>query len=1126
MTSIPFSSETVPLHDSNLIEASAGTGKTHSIGILVIRLLLEKKVTIQEILMVTFTKAAVAELETRIRLFVRMAHQASMGKKVADDTIQRIINGSIRSIGVEVTERLLKNAVLFLDETSVLTIHSFCQRTLKEFSFEADQIFGAEAMDEGAFNELKEDQMNMFWRNHVVMIEKELLQHLLQSALSRKALAEIINNHLSGKTLLVLELVEKDLLTLSNQKIIAKKLQIQLDLIAEAWMSAMVYIEDHKEELKSKVQSNTYAAKKYFELFENLDVLLETIREAAPTTGYVREIFSEILILLEPVAPAEQEKDRILNLFTNKIYQMAIGVIGDEIRFRKDHKSMLTFDDMIDKLHEAVVNKSNEVLIGAIREKFKAVFIDEFQDTDKKQYEIFDVLFGKDTLLFYIGDPKQSIYAWRKADLNTYIKAGHAVSNRFTMDTNYRSSEGFIAAQNHFFKPSATFDTFLFGTAKDAIQYQEVKSPNENKSGNLLSDNAPVTPITFLNDANNDEVFDTVAATVIQLLSDKSLKILTKGEPHEVKPSDIGILVRSNRQGRRIKENLAFYHIPAITIDETKLSETTEAREILFLLRAVIDISASNINRALLTGITGFTINDMENLDEEWVLQQFKRYQYTLANSGVYVMLMKFITDYQVKSRLLSEDAINGERRLSNTLQLLEILHKKQSQSRYTSVELVNWLQKATEGQTTVGDEFEQRMESDEDAVKIVTIHKSKGLEYHIVIAPFLDMTLTKHDFSSFRNAEGIYTFAQSNLLDAAQIKLFNEQQEQENRRLIYVAITRAKYKCYINSNNSAYNKKSSLKPFVAELTAALPAGIDFSDVPKIPLGYTYSPKGTHFPVVYQKAAGFSLLQLHWRRLSYTFLNPEHDWLPKSMVGAPLDTYGDFIFRRLKKGAFTGNLLHYIFEHINFYDNRMWNNVISNAMVRLSKEGKSDHAEHLLTLLRHVTHAKLSCNTHIFTLSSVKQNERLSELEFDFIVKPFHAEQIDALSTKEVPFHVKSFEQLEGIMNGKMDLFFEKDGKYYILDWKSNFLGDRLEDYSSKKVWEAMAENNYHLQYHIYTVAICKYLALRIPGFDYERDFGGAIYLFVRGMREDQNSGMFFHKPEKRVIDQLATCFA
>ena len=237
------------------------------------------------------------------------------------------------------------------------------------------------------------------------------------------------------------------------------------------------------------------------------------------------------------------------------------------------------------------------------------------------------------------------------------------------------------------------------------------------------------------------------------------------------------------------------------------------------------------------------------------------------------------------------------------------------------------------------------------------------------------------------------------------------------------------------------------------------------------------------------------------------------------------DAYSEFVFTTLKKGAYTGNLLHYIFEFIHFSENTHWPKLVNNALKRLSPGNQEAYASNLLALLQQVTQTDLHCNGQYFSLSQINPEHRINEFEFDFIVQPFQVAQINQLSTSKVPIHLKPFQrssgQLEGIMNGKMDLFFEQGGKYYILDWKSNYLGDRLEDYTVEKVWDAMAENNYHLQYHIYTVAICKYLALHVPEFCYETHFGGVIYLFVRGIRKGENTGIFFHQPEKNTIDQL-----
>ena len=195
------------------------------------------------------------------------------------------------------------------------------------------------------------------------------------------------------------------------------------------------------------------------------------------------------------------------------------------------------------------------------------------------------------------------------------------------------------------------------------------------------------------------------------------------------------------------------------------------------------------------------------------------------------------------------------------------------------------------------------------------------------------------------------------------------------------------------------------------------------------------------------------------------------------------------------------------------------------GLKRLALVNQELYNEHLLNLLDHTTEKELNDGQRTFKLSEVGNELRLNEFEFDFSVKPFQSQAIKQLSTPEVPFHLRNFDQLEGMMNGKIDLFFEHAGKYYILDWKSNFLGDRVEDYSQEKVWEAMDENNYHLQYHIYTIAVCKYLKMRKPDFNYETDFGGVFYLFLRGVRKDGNFGVFFHKPAYSIIDQLSLHF-
>jgi exodeoxyribonuclease V beta subunit len=1119
MPIIPFEAETVPLQQSNLIEASAGTGKTYSIAILCLRLLLEKNIALPEILMVTFTKAAVAELETRIRAFVLMAHQASIGQKSNDDKIDRIVRNCQQQLGEAETELRLKNALLFLDETAILTIHGFCQRTLSEFAFETNQIFGAEAMSETDLKDLMEDEINEFWRKHIVVLELALLRYLNPEYLTRELLSSYLDNAIAGKKLLAIADLEDNLLSPENQQRIIGQLDVQQEIIDEATKAAIEYLIENEESLARAANANKNAIKKFIPLFGNWEALLEEILKSVGT-NYVQNIFGEVIVIAAPIFEAKNEMDTCLQRFSNQLYQMAIASVIAKVKAYKEQKSLLAFDDMITKLHDAVVVRKNPSLIAALQLKYKAVFIDEFQDTDKLQYEIFNGLFAADNILFYIGDPKQSIYAWRKADILTYFKAANEVANIYGMNTNYRSCNGIIEAQNVFFKPEKDYDTFHFLDAVDAIQYIKVAAPTNNDKGNVVHMGKPVTPMSIYENEKEEAIENSVFATVAQLLSDPNFMISDKKGARRITPSDIGILVRANKKGQKIKELLAAHKIPAVTIDESKISDTAEAIELLYVLQAVNDIRVSTINKALLSGLTGYDIKDILQLNEEMVLNQFKRYQQVWARQGVYVMLMQFVTDYKIKTHLLDGEKKGGERRLSNVLQLIEVLHKNQISNQYAPIELLNWLQKLTESKTTVGDEFEQRIESDSDSVKIVTIHKSKGLEYNIVIAPYLDFTTGDHDFCSFRNDDtGEYLFAGKEILSKEQSDLMNKQLEQENRRLMYVAITRAKYKCYLHRN--VKKKGSSLKNFIDAIKKAAPETIAFDEVPEIPSNYRYNSDTKAFPISFRKAKDFSLESLYWRKLSYTFLNPEHASITKTNAGEPLDEYSDFVFRRLKKGAYTGNLLHYIFEFMDFSDASYWPKVIETALKRLSPGNTETYTELLLLLLQQVTQATISCNDHSFQLAQISSGQCLNEFEFDFSVSSFQAQEISELSTPSVPLHIRSFDKMEGMMNGKMDLFFEQNGRYYILDWKSNYLGDQLSDYNTENVWEAMAQNNYHLQYHIYTVAICKYLSLRIPNFSYDTHFGGVIYLFVRGVRMEGNTGIFFSKPDNDVIAKM-----
>ena len=1136
---IPFQVLDISLDKKNLIEASAGTGKTYSIALLALRLLLEippgksKPLSIDQILMVTFTKYAVAELQTRIRMFIRTAlHICESGATSEEKDIVTIVERAKKKFGTEETIQLLKQAVVMMDETAIMTIHSFCQQILTEYAFDTEQTFGTKAISGGDYDLVIQHSVHRFWRNHITTLSVPVVERL-KSFLSIGTLVDMSQKTIGGKKLWLRAPIDDVLSDLQQEKFVSDCLAVE-SVIEKHHQEAIEYLQSNVVQLKELCMNNTYAKKWIIDqpqLFEEPEMLLEKVIEES-SKQYVQKIFAELFTIYQLIQDLEKDKKNIIGLYYNRLMQYALHEITGDVARQKEENGWISFDDMIAKVRDAVMVNDN--LCHLIRNKYHAVFIDEFQDTDSIQYEIFHRLFHLNTTLYYIGDPKQSIYGFRKADMNTYFKAkNEGVDRVLAMNTNYRSSASMIEALNLFYKPSPDFDTFHFEGSADSIEYIQVHTPTTAENHFFQYNGKSVPSLSIIDDLQNkDEIQRATAAQVAELLRD-DYEICIDGKPTKLQPADIGILVGTKYEARAIKNRLSAFKIPAVTLEDDKVLETEQARELYYVLHAVVTMEKDKIQKALLTELAGFTVRDLSLLQMEIVIERFKTYQHTLfaTEKGIYVMMTRFANDHQLRERMLHPDTKNGERKLSNWIQLLELLNGVENKKQWTPHELLSWLGKIADGKKIEGDEYVQRIDSDENAVKIITVHKSKGLEYKVVLAPNLDLNTTTpnhiktEDFRS--ETDGQYYFDQKGLLtedcEAWRIK----QSEQENRRLIYVALTRAKYKCYVFANYRE-KEKSSLRKFLSVLSEnKTPSINNFVSWEKPstlnPSIFKYRSNAAVVLPNYRKADDFSLLETGWKKLSYSALNPPHTIavstaLPVLQVSA----YDSFIFEQLKKGAKTGNLLHYIFEQADFTDSTYWPKIIQYAAKRVGTTLTDEMMEGLMQMMHHVCTVDLPGG---LKLNTVGNDKKLNELEFDFPISLIHRKQLEALSPTATPWQIQSDDTLQGLMNGKMDLFFESEGKYYLLDWKSNHLGYQTDDYTDDRVAEAMTANNYHLQYHLYTVALYKYLQLRLPGFDYDKHFGGVIYLFVRGIRIGENNGIFYHQPERRLIEGMLHVF-
>lgn len=1074
-----FNVKTVKLEGSNLIEASAGTGKTWSVAILVVRLIVEKEIPIEKILMVTFTKAAVAELESRIRSFVRKAYKHARNEELDDSGIAAIVGEpDARKLD------LLKKAVQSLDRLSVMTIHSFCQEMIGNYPFESGQSFESEIMTDSSG--LVEYYVNEAWRREINTLEdKAVFKHIVKT-ISRQDLSDVVTRVLGDRTYLY-----EPIDVAKNQH----ELKIQIEEYEKKKKDFEEHIQNNWNEITSREYrshaSNFISKNNTPQLFIN-EFFGRISKNDIPT--YFGVYFQSELAMAEDACTVQEGLSELTHQFKADFYGGVVETIKQQVENNKEQRNIITFDDLISSIHKAVEKGTiNQVALN----KFDAVFIDEFQDTDKKQYEIFDTLFaGKDKkILFYIGDPKQSIYGWRKADIATYKKARNKVDTIHTMNNNFRSTARVIDALNTFFGINDPF-------YDQDIQYQKV-GKGKIDLGEFTENGQPVFPLSINSFKKNAQIVEYVKTEILRLLTSPNVLIGNSS----VIPSDIAVLVRSHNQSAKVKEALTSAGIPSVTVDDSSVFLSEEAIWIKNLLETILQPRRNNMNKLLLNPRFGFNRLKIESLNVDEQLELFRKLKNEWKKNGIYNMMFSFFSAYNVIENCMKM-GLSGQRSLSNFLQLAELLHQREQKTKFSPEEMITWLSRQKDNSA---DEYEQRIESEDDAVKITTIHKAKGLTYKVVFAPFLDL-IVNEDFPpfDFRDSEG-YKFTHS--LTEEHRKLWRDQQEQENRRLLYVALTRAQYKTYICEN--LYHKSSSLKPFLLTQSNLFEVDVE-KEAPKPAfekreVGKKFTPK--KLKISYEDIK--PTFGIH----SFSSLNELHHSTPFLEV-EQADPYEKFIFEQLPRGATPGNALHSIFERLQFDKPDTWLATLEKAAGYYPKLITDEQLPYFKQMVENTMNLSLALNGEVVQLKNITQDKMLPELKFHFSIKiQVHKPLIKKMLGDDI--HLPGDASLQGLMNGFIDLIFEHNNKFYILDWKSNYLGNSLDDYTPEALKKAMIASNYTLQYMIYTIAVKRWLQSRMPDFDYEKHFGGVIYLYLRGVRQGKDTGVYTSKPAKEMIDKL-----
>lgn len=895
----------LPLDGAHLIEASAGTGKTFTIATLVLRLILEAGLTIDQILVVTFTRAATAELRDRIRRRLAEAHAIAALEAPRDDgaadVADRLARRRAEGHG-PADAAALTAALRAFDTAPIFTIHGFCQRVLQEFAFESGMSFEATlAEDELA---LRREIVADYWSTATHAAPPSLVAYLLgpparltPAKLDRLADAVGRARGIEWTPPAPGDAPAADVAVLAGavEAWRAARAAAAAALAADrAEVEAVLTLSpdlDHRKLSRAHVP-------------RWLDQVGAWLRgDAAPPSGadirskWERFAASAVAEATKdgratPRHPFFDACERLLRIDDDLAGAMArwadgirlglLPYLRRETEARLRRANAQTFDDLLHDLAAALEDDQGRRLAALARRRYGAALIDEFQDTDDVQYRILRALFGAAAdasaapFLALIGDPKQAIYGFRGADVHTYLKAAGDVGpdRSWTLGTNYRADRGLVAAVNAVWSDARLDRPFVH----PGIGFHAVDAVHNDRLCAADAATAPPAPLTILTiDAGDAEdeigrdglikkdwaerVIPRRVALDIAALLTGGTRIPADGEggaagggmaadgPQAASPSrplapgDIAVLTRTNGQAESVHQALLRLGLPSVRQGDASVFDSDEAEALARVLAAVLEPGDGRLVRAaLVTPLFGCdaarlaTIADDETAWEEEV-ERFRAWRERWRRLGFIQAFRRLMDEADVARACLALP--DGERRLTNVLHLGELLHRAAHDEGYGPGALLAWLRRlrtdAAARTATVGDSAQLRLERDGMAIQVVTIHRSKGLEYPVVYLPYLwhhtdgpsdaDAPIRYHDPAVGRPRLDVAD--RSDPDRAVRAALAQIDGFAEDLRLAYVALTRAKHHCAVVWGPIAGAAKSALGRLIHPLSAPADAATE-----------------------------------------------------------------------------------------------------------------------------------------------------------------------------------------------------------------------------------------------------------------------------------------------------------
>lgn len=1208
----------MPLYGRHLIEASAGTGKTYNITRLYLRLLLEKQLSVTQILVMTFTKAATEEIKGRIAATLREACSVwQLVKENGECTLNDIDPVYAHLFNVcDLDDGLarLKAAQLELDEASVFTIHGFCQHVIGQLAFSSGFAMSLNlSKDTSAlYLQAAEDWIRKVASKTEGYSEEDFLLlaasnwHVPERLLAdfnssiRSALTPVLLSEEDIEEAFVADLESNPDTQHSQYRAFLCSIEENEGVLWEQLIKTPAHKKERPDELAALKSWLRHCSEngRYETAPPLANKFLDGRRYARNKSG-VKEILAPIKAFAKAIETAIVERDNGLAqvpVFT--LVNEGITFIKQCVSKQKKQLGIIDFDDLITMLADEVVKPDN-TLAAELRKKFPVALIDEFQDTDAKQYAILDAVYANannaegENALMMIGDPKQAIYRFRGGDIFTYLKAGEQADYRWVMNTNWRSVAGMIKAYNRLFygAPVATAqptEVFGFNIHYNPVEFTSKAAAAKHPLIDPHSSRSAMNYVSMHLDDKQDaatmrrNMAGWIAQEIYRLLNEASFAEAQKSAntTTPVRPADIAILVKDRTEASVIKQVLQQNGLACVYLsDRSNLFVTAQAKDVLRLLNGIWHASDnSKVASSLASPLWGYSPKALVELlyhqDDALWDEAYERVlslrDMWLQKGCMSVLLYLMQTHYQP----LGSDV---ERALTNYQHLAEVLEKA-STTHQRPEQLLDWLHKQIY-QPESDEEMTLRLESDSQLIRLITQHGSKGLEYPIVFVPYA--TAYKDPAKNGKTMAQIFTYYDEEKQDL-QLQLGQTKKaiarvraegEAEDMRLAYVAVTRAAHRCYMGVIPLDGNEKSALARALNvqqgqgdnrdwqtvltqlaredEACAAHISADDFS------IDYTAFSCDEPLPAL--EVQSFTGVEHeNWRLYSFSAISRltvqgkaaitvqdvqsvpviqtmrDEEMFTAQEITTHVEAADQLRFT-LAKGAAAGNLLHDILE-VNDFSAPNWEESGPELIKRFGLE--NEKAPLLYAWLEEVLHTPLFPNKRL-VLSNLVMEQTLREAEFYFPMKESkwselrtilgqHRKDVAAqlnVAAQTVPNLMAS--NLAGMMHGFIDLLFEFEGKYYVADYKSTWLGNEIASYSPAALFENNQHHLYDLQYLIYCLALHRYLKRSLPDYQADTHFGGVYYLYLRGMHPEnqQGEGVFYTSVPNALLAALDDVF-